>query len=183
LGISAAWIRWQLTQIWPKSRARPIRCAREALSVQIEAASPYSTPLPSAIASCLPAEFQVNAFETAAHGRDVSVGAGAAGDRDQVRARVLDKSHARAAVPDNDVEHPRRQVLGRDLRQHHRRHRRCFRWLQHHGIPGGERGSHFPYRHEQRVIPRRDLAAHAYRLAPDSGLVTAEVFARGDAGC
>ena len=132
----------------------------------------------------LPAEFKVNPFQVgAAHRRDVPPGARAAGDRDQIRARMLDQGRAGAAVSDNNIEHARRQVLGCKLRQHHRRHGRRLRRLQDDGIPRGEGGAYLPDRHEQRVIPGRNLAADAYGLAPDPGLISADVFAHGDPEC
>ena len=39
--------------------------------------------------------------------------------------------------------------------------------LEHDGVAGGERGRDLPHRHHQRVVPRRDLADDADRLAPD----------------
>ena len=44
-------------------------------------------------------------------------------------------------------------------------HRRLLGGLQHHGVAGGERGRDLPRGHQQRVVPRRDGADDAERLA------------------
>src|SRR5258708_6249316 len=50
-----------------------------------------------------------------------------------------------------------------NLGESERRQRRKFRGLQHDGVSGGERGSNLPRQHEQRKIPRNDLAYNAAR--------------------
>ena len=44
-------------------------------------------------------------------------------------------------------------------------HRRLLGGLQHDRVAGRERGRDLPRRHQQRIIPRRDRADHAERLA------------------
>lgn len=61
------------------------------------------------------AEFQVDPFEAGRGGRrDLPAGADAAGDGDQGDRRVGGEGPAGVAVAADDVEHPRRQVSGRD---------------------------------------------------------------------
>ena len=52
------------------------------------------------------------------------------------------------------------------LAQPQTRQRRFFRHLQHDGAAGGQRRPQLPGRHQQREIPRNDLADHADRLGP-----------------
>ena len=62
------------------------------------------------------------------------------------------------------VHHARRQVcLLKNLRQLHRRQRRCLGRLEHHGVAAGQRRRDLPGRHQQREVPRDHLARHAER--------------------
>ena len=54
--------------------------------------------------------------------------------------------------------------LGSQLREPQRRQRRLRVGLEHDGAAGGERGRELPRRHQQRVVPRHDLAGDADRL-------------------
>ena len=91
--------------------------------------------------------------------------------------RVLDQRLAdrRAAAADH-VEHALREDLGGELREQQRGERRLLARLQHHGVAGGQRRGGLPRGHHQRVVPRRDGADHAERVAPDHAGVTGEVF-------
>jgi len=55
--------------------------------------------------------------------------------------------------------------------------RRLFGRLQHLRVPRGERGRELPDGHHQRVVPRRDPADDAERLAADHRRVPAHVLA------
>ena len=61
------------------------------------------------------------------------------------------------------------------------RQRRRLGRLQHDRVAGGERRADLPDRHHQRVVPGRDLADHADRLAADEGGVALHVLAGGAA--
>ena len=100
-------------------------------------------------------------------GGHLPAGPGRAGDRDELRHRVRDQGPAGVAVAADDVEHARRQELGRHLGQQQRRDRRGVRRLEHDGVAGGQGGRELPDRHHHRVVPRGHLGADADRLAPD----------------
>ena len=51
--------------------------------------------------------------------------------------------------------------LADQLRQPQRRERRLLGGLEHHGVAAGERRAELPGRHQQREVPRDDLAHHA----------------------
>jgi hypothetical protein len=53
-----------------------------------------------------------------------------------------------------------------DIGEQKRGERGVFRRFQHHRIPGGERRRDLPGQHQEREVPRDDLAADAKRLAP-----------------
>ena len=57
--------------------------------------------------------------------------------------------------------------LARVVGEHQRRDRRLLRGLENRGVPGGERGADLPDAHHERVVPRRDLADDANRLAAE----------------
>ena len=59
------------------------------------------------------------------------------------------------------------------------RHRRRRRGLEHDRVAGGQRRADLPDRHHQRVVPGRDLADDADRLAADAGRVALDVLAGG----
>ncbi len=88
---------------------------------------------------------------------------GGAGEGDLVHVRVLDERCAGAAVARHDVEHAGRQPrLVRQLREAERRERRELRGLEHHRVSGRERRRDLPRQHQQREVPRDDLADDAH---------------------
>src|SRR4051812_14887847 len=101
-----------------------------------------------------------------------------AGERDDVDAGVLDDRRAGVVAAGDDVQHALRQDLGRELGQLQRRHRGRRRRLEDDRAAGRERRADLPHRHHQRVVPRRDLARDAGRLAADHRRVALEVLAR-----
>src|SRR4051795_1256920 len=100
-----------------------------------------------------------------------------AGERDDVDAGVLDDRRAGVVAAGDDVQHALRQDLGRELGQLQRRHRGRRRRLEDDRAAGRERRADLPHRHHQRVVPRRDLARDAGRLAADHRRVALEVLA------
>ena len=100
---------------------------------------------------------------------DPLAGLDRAGQRDHVDVGVGDERLAGRVVvaAGDDVEHARGQELGRELGQPQRRQRRRLGGLEHDRVAGRQRRADLPDRHHQRVVPRRDLADHADRLAPD----------------
>ena len=66
-----------------------------------------------------------------------------------------------------------------ELGQLERGHGRRLGGLEHDRVAGRQRRADLPDRHHQRVVPRRDLADHADRLAADHRRVALEVLAGG----
>jgi ParB family chromosome partitioning protein len=64
----------------------------------------------------------------------------------------------------DDVERAFGQDVGDQFGQHQDRHRRLFGGLEHHAVAGGQGRGQLPRRHQQREVPRDDLADHAQRL-------------------
>ena len=83
--------------------------------------------------------------------------------------------------PHDDVEDAGRQHLERELGQPQRRQRRELGWLQHDRVARRQRRRDLPDRHRQRVVPRRDLADDAHRLATNHRRVALDVLAGGAA--
>ena len=97
---------------------------------------------------------------------DLAAGLRGARERDLVDAGVPDEVGAgRRAVAGDDVDRPGGEPdLGRELREPKRR-RRCLRvGLEDDGAAGRERRRELPRGHQQRVVPRNDLAGDADRL-------------------
>ena len=69
----------------------------------------------------------------------------------------------------DDVEHAVRQHADEQLGHPHRRRRGELRRLEDDGVARRDRGRPLPDRHHQRVVPRRDAAADADRLAAHAG--------------
>ena len=70
------------------------------------------------------------------------------------------------AVAGDDVDDARREAgLLEQLAEAQRRERRLLGRLQHDGVAAGERDAELPRRHQQREVPRDDLADDADRLA------------------
>ena len=101
-----------------------------------------------------------------------------AGDRHHRRRRVRHDRPAGVAVAADDVEHAGRQELGGDLGHQQRSTTGVVSTgLEHDAVAGRERRRELPDRHHHRVVPRRDLADDADRLAPDVGGVAGHVLA------
>jgi hypothetical protein len=62
------------------------------------------------------------------------------------------------------VHHAAGQDVGDELHQRHDGHRRLLGRLEHHAVPGGERGRQLPHRHQEREVPGDDLAHDAEGL-------------------
>ena len=85
-------------------------------------------------------------------------------ERDLVDAFVLDERRAGAAVAGDDVDDARRELgLAEDVGEEERGERRRLGRLEHDRVPGCERGRDLPGEHEQREVPRHDLAGDADR--------------------
>ena len=89
---------------------------------------------------------------------------GRAGEGDLVDVRMGDKRCTRTTRPGDDVHHARWQFrFLNDLREQQRSQRRRFRRFENDGVAGGKRRRDLPRRHQQRKVPRNDLAGHAKR--------------------
>ena len=127
----------------------------------------------------LAAELEVDALERVGGGAsDPLAGLDRAGQRDHVDVGMRDQPLAGLAGAGDDVEHALGQDLVRELGEAQRGQRRRLGRLEHDRVAGGERGTDLPDRHQQRVVPGRDLADDADRLAPDHRRVALEVLAR-----
>ena len=110
-------------------------------------------------------------------GGDLGPGPHRPGDGDQARAcGCSTRSAAGLAVAGDDVERAGREELGRELGQPQRALGRGVARLEDDGVARGQRRSDLPHRHQQRVVPRRDLADDADRLAPDPRGVAGHVL-------
>jgi len=88
---------------------------------------------------------------------------GGAGEGDLVEALVPHQCRARAAVAGDHVEHALRQAgLVRQLGERERREGGVLGRLEHDGAARRERGRHLPRQHQQREVPRDDLATDAH---------------------
>jgi hypothetical protein len=101
---------------------------------------------------------------------DLLADLGRARERDLVHALVLDQLGARATVSGHDVDHPCRQLrLAQDVGEEERRQGRRLGRLEHHRVPGRERGRNLPGEHEQRKVPGDDLPGDADGPRPPVG--------------
>ena len=82
------------------------------------------------------------------------------------------------AVAGDHVEDAGREDVGGQLGQPQRGERRQLGRLQHDGVAGGQRRADLPAGHHHRVVPRRDEAGHAERLAAQDRRVAGQVLAR-----
>ncbi len=89
------------------------------------------------------------------------------GEGDLVDVRMLrDEPPGRGTARDN-VDDARRKVgLLTNVGEGEGGERGGFGRLEHHGVAGGQRGSHLPGEHEQREVPRDDLTGDAVRAGP-----------------
>ena len=89
---------------------------------------------------------------------------GRARERDLVDVRVRDERGAGAAVAGDDVDDARRQLrLAQDVAEEQRGQRRRLGRLEHDGVAARERRRDLPREHQQREVPRDDLAGDADR--------------------
>ncbi len=76
------------------------------------------------------------------------------------------------------VEDHHRRLVGQDPRQLQRGQRRLLAGLEHHRVAAAERRGQLPGNHHQRIVPGRDRAHHAHRIAPDHAGEARHVLAR-----
>ena len=99
---------------------------------------------------------------------------GRARERDLVDVRMLDELGARAAVARDDVDDAGRQLgLAEHVGEEQRGERRRLRGLEDDRVSGGQRRRDLPREHQQREVPRDDLAgdAHGTRAAVREGVL------------
>ena len=85
-----------------------------------------------------------------------------AGEGNLVDAGMLHQRFASRSVAGDDVHDAGGEAsFLTNLGKCQRRQGRKFRGLEHHGIPGGQRGGNLPRQHKQREIPRDDLTYDA----------------------
>jgi ParB family chromosome partitioning protein len=119
---------------------------------------------------------------------DQAAGGGLAGERDLGDALGRRERLARfQAEAVDDVEHPRGQQVAHDFHQRQNAHRRLLGRLQHDAVARRERRRDLPHGHQQREVPRDDLAHDAQRLVVvvGDGVVVElrqRAFLRADAG-
>ena len=129
----------------------------------------------------LAAELEVDALQRVGRrARDDLARLDVARQRYEPDVRMLDDRLAGGhAVTGDDVEHTGREDLRRELREAQRRQRRLLGWLQHLDVARRESGRKLPDRHHQRVVPRRDAADDADRLAAEPRRVALHVLTGG----
>ena len=108
---------------------------------------------------------------------DLHAGAHRARHRHHRRRVVIDHGAAGVPVTGDHVEDAGRQELGGDLGEQRRRSGRGVARLEHDGVARGDGRGELPDGHHHRVVPRRDLRAHADRLAAEHRRVPAHVLA------
>ena len=113
---------------------------------------------------CLAAELERQLLARSCHpALDRLADLGRAGERDLVDVRV-DERRTRATVTGDDVDDARRQLcLPKHVAEEERRQRRRLGRLQHDRVAGSKRGRDLPGEHQEREVPRDDLAADAER--------------------
>ena len=87
---------------------------------------------------------------------------GGAGEGDLVHVRMVHDGRTRGAIARDDVDDARRQArLAADFGEGERGQGREFCGLQHHRVACRERRRDLPREHQERKVPRDDLAADA----------------------
>jgi hypothetical protein len=122
----------------------------------------------------LAAQFQAHPAQIVRGGLDDQLADfGRAGEGDLVDIRMRGQCRARGfAKAGHDIDYAvGKPGFQQQLAQLQAGQRRFFRYLEHHGAAGGERGAQLPGRHQQREIPGNDLAHHADRFGPDEGVI------------
>ena len=105
-------------------------------------------------------------------------GIDAAGQRHHGDLGVTDQRVAgRRAAAGDDIHHAFGEDVGDDLGELQRRQRRLLGRLDDDGVAAGESRRELPGGHHQRIVPRRDRADHADRIAADHRGVARHVFA------
>ena len=109
------------------------------------------------------AEFQSQGFASSSRClADQAAHFGGACEGNLVDSRMFNKSRTRSPLARHHIENARRQAsLVGQFRKQQSRKRGKFRRLQHHGISGSQCRGHLPCQHQQRKIPRNDLAHNA----------------------
>ena len=144
-------------QTWPWLKKMPLTMPSTAWSTGASSKT---------MLAALPPSSRVT-FLLAAGGRagDHLADLGRPGERDLVDVRVLDQRAAGVAGAGDDVDDAGRQVgLLADLGEQQRGQRRRLGRLEHDGVAAGERRRDLPGQHQQREVPRDDLAGDAERL-------------------
>ena len=80
--------------------------------------------------------------------------------------------------PTTTLRTPAGKMSATSARELQRRQRRLLGRLEDDGVAAGERRRELPRRHHQRVVPRRDRADDADRIAPDHRGMAGQVLAR-----
>ena len=126
----------------------------------------------------LPSELEVDPLQGVGRGlHHLLPGAGGPGEGDHAEARVLDQGLAGIVAARDHVEDtvgdPRFRC---QLTEHESGAWRSRSWFEDRGAPGGQRRSHLPDRHQERVVPRCDLTDRPHRLpAQHRGVAGGEV--------
>ena len=119
----------------------------------------------------LAAELERDLLQVARRGlHDQLADLGRAGERDLSTSGCAPAPRPRLAVAGDDVDHARREArFLHQLAEPQRRQRRLLGRLEHDRAAGRQRRAELPRRHQQREVPRDDLADHADRLAQRVG--------------
>ena len=126
----------------------------------------------------LAAELEVHPLERLRRGAgDRLAGPDRPGERDHLDQRVIDQGGSGLLAAGDDVEHPGREHVSRDLGHQQCAHRGELGGLQHHAVAGGQRRAQLPRRHHERVVPRGDRRDNAERFAAQHRRVALEVLA------
>ena len=130
---------------------------------------------------CFATKFKMHALQRVGGvARNHLSGVYIAGERQHRNTGVTNNCIARSfALTNNNVEHTCRKNPFGEFCQTKRSKRREFRRLQNKCVANGERGTHFPDRHIQRIVPGSNAGDNAKRIAPQHRGVVIHVFARG----
>ena len=105
-------------------------------------------------------------------------GVDAAGERHHGDLRVTDEGVAGGgATPGDHIHHAFGEDAGDHLGELQRGERRLLRRLDDDGVAAGKSRRKLPRSHHQGIVPRRDRADHADRIAADHGGMAGHVLA------